>query len=174
MAAAIPLVARRGPAELSLEEVSKRAGVTRNLLYHYFPGGRTDLLTAVAEEAERQLLGPSVSKPGDAPAALQEALSRVLDHALAPTHAWRIHRLARAAATPAVTSVIDRSTDEVVGMLLRARAPGDDPSPLTMIALHGYVAYAEAVLDSARAAGLPRSDVHRLLAQTLQAVVAAE
>ena len=58
-------------------------------------------------------------------------------------------------------------------MLLRARAPGEEASPLTELALHGYVAYAEAVLDGARVAGVPRSDVRRLLAETLRAVVAA-
>ncbi len=59
-------------------------------------------------------------------------------------------------------------------MLLGARAPGEDSSPLTELALYGYVAYAEAVLDGARVAGIPRSDVRRLLAQTLRAIVAAE
>jgi len=175
VSAAIPLVARHGPMDLSLDDVAERVGVTRNLIYHYFPGGRTDLITAVAEEAERQLLGASVFEPrGAGPPDLDEAVSRMLDHALAPTHAWRIHRLARAAATPAVTSVIDRSTHEVVRMLLGARAPGEDASALTELALYGYVAYAEAVLDGARVAGIPRSDVRRLLAQTLRAIVAAE
>ncbi len=63
VSAAIPLVARHGPMDLSLDDVAERVGVTRNLIYHYFPGGRTDLITAVAEEAERQLLGASEFDP---------------------------------------------------------------------------------------------------------------
>jgi AcrR family transcriptional regulator len=175
VAAALPLLARHGPTDLSLDEVAERVGVRRNLLYHYFPGGRGDLVAAVVEEAERQLLGPwAPGAPGTPAPGPQEGLSRLLDHALAPTHAWRIHRLARAASWPSVSSVIQRSTEMVVTTLAAAGSLGDQPSPVTIVALHGYVAFAEAVLDSARAAGLARSDIRRLLGQGLRAVLAAD
>src|SRR5947209_12590199 len=90
VAAAMPLLARHGPADLSMDDVAARVGVTRNLLYHYFPGGRADLVSVVVDAAERQILGPPGQRDPGA------ALSRILDHALAPTHAWRIHRMARA------------------------------------------------------------------------------
>ena len=37
--AALAVAAEQGYAGLSLDEVGERAGVTRNLLYHYFPRG---------------------------------------------------------------------------------------------------------------------------------------
>src|SRR5436305_6280772 len=118
VAAAMPLLARQGPMELSLDAVARRAGVTRNLLYHYFPGGRIDLVAAATEEAERQLLGPGGAASGPLPPADgQDALSRILDHALAPTHAWRIHRMARAAGGPAAREIVERSTERVAGAL---------------------------------------------------------
>ena len=162
VSAAIPLVARNGPADLSLDEVAERAGVTRNLLYHYFPGGRSDLVSAVVEDAERQVVG-SFSRHD-----LDQAISRVLDHALAPTHAWRIHRMARG--LPALTRLAEATAAAVDA--LRDFA-GVEASPLTDVALHGYVAYAETVLDRARVAGISRPDVLRVLTQTLAAVVAA-
>jgi AcrR family transcriptional regulator len=175
VAAALPLVARHGPTDLSLDEVAQRVGVRRNLLYHYFPRGRGDLVAEVVQEAERQLLGPWASGPlSTGSTDLQEGLSRVLDHALAPTHAWRIHRLARAASSPAVTGIIQRSTEAVVRTLAETSPNASELSALRSVALHGYVAFAEAVLDSARAAGLARSDIRRLLSQTLRAVLAAE
>lgn len=163
VAAAIPLVARRGPADLSLDEVAERAGVTRNLLYHYFPGGRSDLVNAVVDDAERQLVGHL--PPSD----LDHAISRILDHALAPTHAWRIHRMARA--HPALTGRMEATAATIDA--LRGHI-GLEPSPLTDVALHGYVAYAEAVLDQARVVGVGRADLVRLLAQALRAVVAPD
>ncbi len=51
---------------------------------------------------------------------------------------------------------------------------GTEPSPQTELALHGYVEYAEAVLDRARVAGVPRPQVLGLLARMLRAAVAAE
>ncbi len=163
VAAAIPLLARHGPADLSLDDVAKRAGVTRNLLYHYFPGGRSDLVSAAVDVAERQLLGES--RPHD----IDQAVSRLLDHALAPTHAWRIHRMARA--LPALTGRSE-ATAAVVGTLRDLTGAG--PSRQTELALHGYVEYAEAVLDRARVAGVPRPQVVGLLARMLRAAVAAE
>ncbi|HEY1523771.1 MAG TPA: helix-turn-helix domain-containing protein [Solirubrobacteraceae bacterium] len=160
VSAAIPLVARRGPADLSLDEVAERAGVTRNLLYHYFPRGRSDLVSAVLDDAERQLVGQSQE--------LDQAISRILDHALAATHAWRIHRMA--GALPAFTRRAEATAAAVDAL---RDFTGAEATPLSDLALHGYVAYAEAVLDGARTAGIPRSDVRGLLARTLRAVVAA-
>lgn len=164
VSAAIPLVARHGPAELSLDDVAARAGVTRNLLYHYFPGGRSDLVSAIVEDAERQLVGRA--QPHD----VDHALARILDHALAPTHAWRIHRMARA--MPSLAGLLEE-TDRAATEALRDFT-GVEPSALTDVALHGYVAYAEAVLDRGRIAGLPRARLLQLLAQTLRAVVAGD
>ena len=48
---AMPVIAEQGFSDFSLDEVAERADVTRNLLYHYFPQGRSDLAVAVAERA---------------------------------------------------------------------------------------------------------------------------
>ena len=51
----MPVVARDGFSSFSLDEVADRADVTRNLLYHYFPDGRSDIIRAVAEQAGHAL-----------------------------------------------------------------------------------------------------------------------
>ncbi len=173
VAAALPLVARHGPLELSLDEVASRADVTRNLLYHYFPGGRGDLLTAVVREAERQLLGGLDTGAADRAFDREAVLARLLDHALAPTHAWRVHRLARGMGLAAVAQMIEESA-HVLGLALAgATAPADEPPGLADAARHGVVAFAEATLDVARAADLPRAEIRRLLDRVAGAAVGA-
>jgi AcrR family transcriptional regulator len=175
VAAAMPLLARHGPAGLSLDQVARRAGVTRNLLYHYFPAGRIDLVTAATQEAERQLLGEWEASAGPLSGqALQEAVSRIFDHAFAPTHAWRIHRMARAAGQSAVGEVVERSTRQVADTLAALRRPGDELPPAATVALEGYVAFAEAVLEGARTSALSRAETRRVLAQVLTAVASTE
>ena len=49
--AALDLVAEGGYSGLTLDAVAERAGVTRNLIYHYFPRGREDLALAVVGRA---------------------------------------------------------------------------------------------------------------------------
>lgn len=177
--AALPLLARAGPLSVSLDDVAERAGVTRNLLYHYFPAGRVGLLAAVVEEAERQLLGdrsparsPEQPPGARSPEELDDALSRVLDHALAPTHAWRVHRLARGMGDPVIAAIIQSTTEEVASALA-ALHPGDR-QPEAELALRAYVDFAESVLDGARLASLPRAEIRRLLSHVLRAVVSTD
>jgi AcrR family transcriptional regulator len=132
--AAFPLVARSGLGTLALDAVSARAGVTRNLLYHYFPRGRPDLLIAVVGEAERQLdlAGPADSDP----------LPRMVEHALAPTHPWRIHRWAMAHPDPEIRALAGEAVDRLVLKLSSVHLAKRDPDPLALTALRGYVAFA--------------------------------
>ena len=53
--AALEVAAGQGYSGLSLDDVAERAGVTRNLLYHYFPRGRLDVFLAAADLAGREL-----------------------------------------------------------------------------------------------------------------------
>ncbi|MFL5822570.1 MAG: TetR/AcrR family transcriptional regulator [Solirubrobacteraceae bacterium] len=166
LAAALPLVARHGFADFSLDGLSERVGVTRNLLYHYFPRGRADVVLAVVRESRRQLsTGTEVSSPLPIP-------PQMVDHALAPTHAWRIYRLARATADPEIRDIVEDVVDGAV-RALADQAGIESPSVLTQVALRGYVAFAESLLDEARAAGIPRQDVVRVLGGTLAAIVPA-
>ena len=58
-----PVAARDGYDRLAFEKVANRAGVTRNLVYHYFPGGRQELLEAAAHRAGEQLSSDWVTDP---------------------------------------------------------------------------------------------------------------
>src|SRR5437588_6695887 len=95
---AMPLVAEQGLSAFSLDELARRADVTRNLLYHYFPRGRLDILVAVAERAGHELTDDWVT---DESIPLEERMAgnfqRFLQHSEGPSDAWRIHRLGRAA-----------------------------------------------------------------------------
>lgn len=54
--AAVELVAQRGVAAVTLDDVQARSGVSRGQLYHYFDG-RSALLLAVVDETAERVLG---------------------------------------------------------------------------------------------------------------------
>jgi AcrR family transcriptional regulator len=174
IAAATPILARQGFADFSLDEIAARAGVTRNLLYHYFPRGRPDLTLAVVERAGRQLTDGWVT---DDALPLEQRLAanfaRIIEHALGPTHAWQIHRRARAAIGPELRDVVGRFVEVVISSVAQNHLGTPDPPPLVHLALAGFVAFAETVLDEARTTGAAREQVTRLLADTLVATVGA-
>ncbi len=174
IAAAMPVLARRGLRDYSLEEIGERAGVTRNLLYHYFPRGRPDLTLAVAERAAQQLTGDwAVDETVPLEERLAANFNRIAEHAMRPTHAWQIHRLARAASEPELREIVARFVEVVIANVAQNHLGTPQPPPLVRLALMAYVAFAETALEEARVTGLARERVTAVLAQTLLATVAA-
>jgi AcrR family transcriptional regulator len=174
MAAAMPIVAEQGFGEFSLEEIAARADVTRNLLYHYFPRGRRDVVLAVVDLAGRELSGDWLL---DEDRPLSERLTanfaRMLDHALAPSDAWRIHRRARAADQPEIDEIVAAYAERVIASISLNHLGRSKPPPLVHLALTGFVAFAEAALDEARITKTSRNKVMRLLSDTLVATIQA-
>lgn len=168
----MPLVARDGFAEFSLDEVAARADVTRNLLYHYFPDGRADIVRAVAEEAGHTLTDDWVT---DESIPLPERLAinngRMINHAMEPSDAWTIYQLARGATDPELRSTVDRFVEVVVAATSLNQLGTEDPSPLARVALKGYLGFFGTVLDEARITGTPPELVLELLGETLTAAL---
>jgi AcrR family transcriptional regulator len=174
VAAAMPVLARRGLRDYSLEEIAERAGVTRNLLYHYFPRGRPDVTLAVAERAAQQLTADwAVDEAVPLEERLAANFNRIAEHAMRPTHAWQIHRLARAASEPELSEVVARFVQVVIANVAQNHLGTAEPPPLVRLALKAYVAFAEAALDEARATGADRAEVTSVLANTLVATIDA-
>ncbi len=173
-AAAMPVIATHGFADFSLDEITAQAGVTRKLLYHYFPRGRTDVVFAVAERAGHELTdGWVVDDSIPLSERLAANIGRIVEHAMGPSDAWRIYRLARASADPELTATVDRFVDVVVSSIALNQLATDDPPPLALLAIRGFLAYFESVLDDARRTRTPLEPVARMLNETLPAVIHA-
>jgi AcrR family transcriptional regulator len=171
--AAMPVVAEHGLTEFALDDVAERAGVTRNLLYHYFPRGRPDVVVAVAERAGRDLTGDWVYDELPLPDRMTANFARMSAHAMAPSDSWRIYRRARAASIPELDEIVTRYAERVISSIALNHLGTSDPPPLVHLALTGYLAFAETALDETRMRRAPEADVMQLLADTLVATIRA-
>jgi AcrR family transcriptional regulator len=173
-AAALAVVAERGYTGLTLDEVAERAGVTRNLLYHYFPRGRIDLFLAAVDRAGSELTDGWVT---DEAVPLEERLAanfaRFLEHALAPSDAWLVHRQGRLLGEPEVSALGERYRELVIASVSLNHFGTERPTPLAHAALRSYLDFAERALDECRELDLDRELIGRLLADTLLAVAAS-
>jgi AcrR family transcriptional regulator len=170
----MPVVAEQGFANFSLDEVAERADVTRKLVYHYFPRGRPDVVLAVAERAGRQLTDDwVVDEAIPLPERLTSNMSRMIEHAMDPTDAWRIYRLARAATDPELNEMVDRFVAVVVTSVSLNQLGTSDPPRLVRFAIRGYLAFFDSVLDDARTGAAPLEQVTPMLTETLVAAVNA-
>jgi AcrR family transcriptional regulator len=77
--AALSLFAHRAPEEISLDDVAEAAGVSRPLVYRYFPGGKQQLYEAALRSAAEEL-EKCFAEPPEGP--LTRRLANALDRYL--------------------------------------------------------------------------------------------
>ncbi|MFE6777395.1 TetR/AcrR family transcriptional regulator [Streptomyces sp. NPDC057702] len=72
---ALDLFGHRSPEDVSIDEIAEHAGISRPLVYHYFPGGKQSLYEAALRRAGDELRERFV-EPREGP--LSERLARVM------------------------------------------------------------------------------------------------
>jgi AcrR family transcriptional regulator len=169
---AMALLAEGGVEALSFDAVAQRAGVTRNLLYHYFPGGIGDLVRAAADLAGQDLVAGWTTDPELTLAERRvRNFTAMVRHAGTPTDAWAVSRITSVSTDPAIRALNDRYRGEIVAAIALNALGTTEPAPLQRAALEAYLAFAEALLDRGRERGLPSDEVVGVLAAMLDATV---
>jgi AcrR family transcriptional regulator len=172
--AALEIAARNGYENLAFAKVANRAGVTRNLVYHYFPGGRQELLEAAVHRAGELLSSDWVTDP-EVPLGerLAANLNRMMDHAAEPTDAWLLYRQGRGTVDPALLEIASLYREQVISNISLNQLGTSNPPPVVRIALDGFLAYVETVVEAAIEDDLPREQVIELVGGTLMAAMNA-
>ncbi|MGC8463601.1 MAG: TetR/AcrR family transcriptional regulator [Acidimicrobiales bacterium] len=85
---ALACIARLGTAKTTIDDVARHAGVSRATVYRVFPGGKEELLAAVADTERARLFSALGARMGAADdlcdvlvAGIVEATTRIRDHA---------------------------------------------------------------------------------------------
>ncbi|MDQ1008316.1 AcrR family transcriptional regulator [Streptomyces sp. V4I23] len=129
LAAALSLFAHQPPDEISLDDVAEAAGVSRPLVYRYFPGGKQQLYEAALRSAADRL-EDCFAEPAAGPPTAR--LARVLDRYLVfvDEHDTGFSALLRGGSvveTSRTTSIVDevrRSAAEQILLHLGAEGAG--------------------------------------------------
>jgi AcrR family transcriptional regulator len=172
--AALAIAARDGYERLAFEKVANRANVTRNLVYHYFPGGRQELVEAVAHRAGKQLSSDWVTDP-EIPLAQRLAanLNRMIDHASGPTDAWLIYRQGRGTVDSSLLEIAAQYRNELIDNIALNQLGTSNPPPAVRIALDGFLAFSETVIEAGIDRGMDREQMMELIAGTLMSAMNA-
>ncbi|HEV2062575.1 MAG TPA: TetR/AcrR family transcriptional regulator [Solirubrobacteraceae bacterium] len=168
---ATALFATHGYDELSMAKLAREAGISKPLLYHYFPSKR-DLFEAVLSEAAEQHLRRIDTDETLPPAAqLTAAVDAYLTWIEENRGAYA--KLLRSAGIPEVRELIDRVREETAQRILAGIAP-EGPPPKVRAAVRGWLWYMDGVcLDWVREQDLGRDDVQGLLLGTLLGALTA-
>ncbi|RZU46137.1 TetR family transcriptional regulator [Streptomyces sp. BK022] len=162
-----------------IERVAEIAGVSRGLLYHYFPTKR-DFFAAVVERESERMLRMTAAVPG---VPVREQLGAGLDAYLgyveAHAHGFRAFHRADAAGDQAVRRVYRRALAAQERQILAALAadpefgPAFEGSPQARLAVRGWLAFTTAVcLEWLREGEPGRDQVRELCARALLGAIA--
>jgi AcrR family transcriptional regulator len=153
------LFAEHAFEEISMREIAAAAGISKPLLYHYFPSKIELFKAAVAEQAEmlERLIEP------DGEGSPFEQLQRSLDAYLAwieqNSRAWV--KLMRSAATlPEAQELIESFRTRTLEQMVQALTGRPKPRAALRNTLNGWLGYVDAaILDWVQAGGLRRDQV---------------
>ena len=169
----VELLGRHGTADISIEEIARAAGVSKGLLYHYFPT-KNDFLLAVLARSQAELDHQLVRDPG---LSALEQFDRNLDGFLGfvDDHAAGYLAVVNARGRePRVQQLVEKRrrsrVDELVALAAVLRdVPRDTVrTPLLVAAIEGWLGFSEGViLRWLRDRDITREEVHELLGRTL-------
>jgi len=172
LARATELFATHGYDELSMAKIAREAGVSKPLLYHYFPNKRELFEAALAQAAEEHLA--RVQSDPDAPPAQQLTASLEAFLTWIDEHRGAYEKLMRSAGIPEVRELIDRVREETAQRILAGLSPDGPPPPKVRAAVRGWLWYMDGVcLDWVREQDLQRDEVHGLLLGSLLGALTA-
>ncbi|WP_432196241.1 TetR/AcrR family transcriptional regulator [Streptomyces sp. bgisy027] len=165
--------------EVWIEQVAEIAGVSRGLLYHYFPTKR-DFFAAVVERESARMLRMTAAVPGiPVREQLGAGLDTFLEYVEAHAHGYRAFHRADAAGDQAVRKVYQRALAAQEKQILEAMAADPEFGPVCArrpdvpLAVRGWLAFTTAVcLEWLRGAGLSRDQVRDLCTRALLGVIA--
>ncbi len=128
--------------DVSIEAIAGQAGISRGLLYHYFPSKR-DFYVAVVRMSSEQLLAATEPR-SDLPLeeSMRATLAAYLRYVRRHAGGYRDLLLGAAGRDPELTRIVDAHRRRVTEGFLAQLAPGT-MSPLLVAAARGWVGFVE-------------------------------
>ena len=159
---------------VSIDEIAARAGISKGLLYHYFPSKREFYVAGVRAAAAqlREIVEPDPELP---PAErLRVSLEAYLDYV--EHHAEGYIALMRGGigSDAEVREIVEESRGVIVDRSIADLPLESEPTPLLRLAMEGWVGYVEATsLTWLERRTVPRESLRELLFNTFLVVVGA-
>lgn len=168
------LFADRSYEDVHIEELSEVAGVSKGLLYHYFPNKRAFFAAMVKRESSRMADVTATDPEASAMDQLRSGVEAYLDYCRANRMGVKAMFRGAASADAEVQAILDQDISTQAKRILAAIGPGE-PSEALKLAVRGWVHMLHAMsLDWLDAENISRDEVRDLavtiLVTTLKAV----
>ena len=170
----VQLLATRRLDELSVELIARTAGISRGLLFHYFPS-KQEFHLAVARAAAAEMLRRTAPDPARAPVdALRAALSSFIAYVEENPDNYKSLVRGAAGGDARMRTIFDETRGAMAQRILDVLAGQDlEVNAGVELAIHGWVAYVEeCVVRWLDTRTLDRDPLLDMLTKSLPAVAA--
>jgi AcrR family transcriptional regulator len=174
LASGARLLAERPFDEVSIEEIARAAGVSKGLLYHYFPT-KKDFLIAALERGQEELAALTAPDPGLPPAEqLAASLDRFLDFVEEHEAAYAAIFRSRGGGDPEIQAALEAGRQQRMDAVIESLATWEaapasvERTPTLETAVQGWFFFIEgAVLRWLERRDLERDELRELLGLAL-------
>ena len=172
LALGLELFSERAYDAISIDEIALAAGISKGLLYHYFPTKR-DFYAAAIREASRELL--EFTRPDESAPPI-ERMRRVLDAYLAYVErrgpAYSALLRGGIGSDPEVAAIVQETRDLFLERLIK-NVPAAEIGPQLRVTLRGWIGFVEAAsLDWVERREMGREALRDLCAEVLMEAIA--
>jgi AcrR family transcriptional regulator len=167
------LFATHAYEEISMRQIAEAAGVSKPLLYHYFPSKNDLFIAAVTEAASELQALIEPSGEGTPVEQLTASLDAYLGWIEASGNTWS-KLMQSAASLPAARELVEGFRERTMEMALKELTGRRKPRPALRTAVKGWLGYMDAaILDWTQTKDLPREKLRDLLLATFVASLLA-
>ncbi|HEU5005812.1 MAG TPA: TetR/AcrR family transcriptional regulator [Jatrophihabitantaceae bacterium] len=175
IALGVEMLATRTLDALSVEDIARKAGISRGLLFHYF-SSKQEFHTEVARAAAAELLQrtePDVALPPVE--ALRGAIGAFIDYVEENPDNYKSLVRGAASGDAQMRAIFDQTRATLAGRVVQVVGQlGFELGPRAELAVHGWVAFAEeCTIRWIDTASTDRAALEDLLTKALPAVVLA-
>lgn len=154
------LFAQRSFDDISIDEIAQAAGISKGLLYHYFPSKR-DFYVELIRKAGQDLLSATAGVAASSEDPVRAGLDAWLDYIEEHERGYIMLMQGGIGSDPEVRQIVDDTRERFARRILGGV---DNPSPALRLAVRGWIGFVEgATLDWARDRPLGRERLHTLL-----------
>lgn len=169
----LEMLGERSIDDISVGEIAEQAGISRGLLFHYFPS-KQDFQLEVARHANADLLeritpDPELGLPG----MLRDSISRYVDYISENRTSYYALLRSPTGLSPELAALVDASRNSIVRIILDAAPlpPEERDHPRLLLLIRGWIAFTEeTALSWLRTEMISRAELVDLLVESLLAL----
>jgi AcrR family transcriptional regulator len=172
LATGLAVFSARSYDEVSIDDLAAAAGVSKGLLYHYFPTKRDFYVAALRKAADQLLEETRNDELLDPAADLARGIVTYLDFAKRHGAAYLALMRGGIGSDPEVTAVIEQ-TRATLGARVLERMPEGSVTPLVRVAVRGWIGFVETIaIDWLTDRRIAKAEIVRLACAVLFDAVA--